>query len=127
MLKISKGEAAVLLLAALFIGAAAGWFFRGHSMARPLRVEAQWVQDELTVLPEPSAAPDTAPVNLNTAGPEELQTLPGIGEKRAADIIADREHNGPFRYPEDLLRVPGIGEETLAGLIDYVTTEEEQP
>ncbi len=127
MIKISKGEAVVILLAALFIGASAGWFFRGHSLARPLRVEAQWTQENILVLPEPTATPETALVDLNTAGLEELKTLPGIGEKRAGDIIADREANGPFRYPEDLLRVPGIGRETLNGLIDYVTTGEDSP
>ena len=53
------------------------------------------------------------------------QTLPGIGEKRAADIVADRAANGPYRYPEDLTRVSGIGEETLAGLLGQITTGEE--
>ena len=51
-------------------------------------------------------------------------TLPGIGEKRAADIIADRETNGPYRFPEDITRVKGIGEETLAELIDDITVED---
>ena len=54
-------------------------------------------------------------------------TLPGIGEQRAADIIAYRQANGPFRFPEELTDVPGIGEGILEGLIDYVTTEEETP
>lgn len=52
-------------------------------------------------------------------------TLPGIGEKRAEDIIAYRQANGPFRIPEELTEVPGIGEGILEGLIDYVTTGEE--
>ena len=46
-----------------------------------------------------------------------------MGPQRAADIIADREANGPFRIPEDLTRVPGIGEGILEGLIDYITVE----
>ena len=62
-------------------------------------------------------------VNINTATAAELETLPGIGEKRAADIVADRAANGPFRIPEDLTRVKGIGEGTLAGLIEYITVE----
>ena len=62
-------------------------------------------------------------MNLNTATARELETLPGIGEKRAADIVADREANGPFRIAEDITRVKGIGEGTLAGLIDYITVE----
>ena len=84
-----------------------------------------------TQTPEPSVAQPTPAgtiptasgglVDLNTASVEELMTLPGIGEKRAADIIADREANGPFRTPEDLTRVSGIGEGILAGLIDLVT------
>ena len=61
-------------------------------------------------------------VNINTAGPEELMTLPGIGEVRALAIIEDREANGPFVYPEDLTRVKGIGEGILAGLLDQITT-----
>ena len=61
-------------------------------------------------------------VDINTAGPEELMTLPGIGEARARAIIEDREANGPFIYPEDLTRVKGIGEGVLAGLLEQITT-----
>ena len=61
-------------------------------------------------------------VNINTAGLEELMTLPGVGEVRARAILDDREANGPFVYPEDLVRVKGIGEGVLAGLLDQITT-----
>ena len=49
-------------------------------------------------------------VNLNTAGPEELMSLAGIGEVRAAEIIRYREKEGPFQRIEDIMRVSGIGE-----------------
>ena len=65
----------------------------------------------------------TGKININTAGLEELQTLPGIGEKRAQAIVDDRETNGPFRIPEDLTRVSGIGEGILANIIDRITVE----
>ena len=59
-------------------------------------------------------------VNLNTASAEELCELPGVGEATAANIIADREQNGPFTSVDDLMRVSGIGEKKLAKVRDLV-------
>ena len=55
-------------------------------------------------------------VNLNTAGVEDLDELPGVGEATARAIVEDRELNGPFSAPEDLMRVSGIGEKKFARL-----------
>lgn len=60
-------------------------------------------------------------VNINTADATALQTLSGIGEKRATDIIAYREANGPFSRIEDLEQVSGIGEKTLEKLKPFIT------
>jgi len=49
------------------------------------------------------------PLNVNRAGEEELQLLPGIGPRLARRIVEVRESIGRFSSPEDLLRVPGIG------------------
>ena len=133
-MKISRLEFVALLLAAVFAAFAAGWFFRGQAAPQPVRVETERTLTQETPLaptPSPSAQSkeDTlaggAKINLNTAGVDELMTLPGIGEKRAEDIIAYRQANGPFRIPEELTEVPGIGEGILEGLIGYVTTGEE--
>ena len=61
-------------------------------------------------------------VDVNTAGLDELMTLPGIGPARAQAILDDRAENGPFQRPEDLIRVKGIGEGILSGLLDQITT-----
>jgi competence protein ComEA len=48
-------------------------------------------------------------VNVNTATPEQLQLLPGIGEARARAIVSVRKQNGGFKSLEQLLDVKGIG------------------
>jgi competence protein ComEA len=69
-----------------------------------------------------SASPSSpAPVNVNTAGPEELETLPGIGEVLAAAIVAYREEHGLFTSVDQLLDVSGIGEVTLEEIRELVT------
>lgn len=62
-------------------------------------------------------------VNVNTAGVDELTTIPGVGPALAQAIIDERITHGFFFYPEDLLCVKGIGEKTLVKLLPYVTLE----
>lgn len=45
----------------------------------------------------------TAPVNLNTATPEQLTTIPGVGPKMAERIIDYRQKNGSFKKVEEIL------------------------
>ncbi len=70
-----------------------------------------------------ASAEKTGKVHLNRATEAELQTVSGIGQKRAQDIIAYREANGPFRSVEDLKNVSGIGEKTLEKLKDAFTVD----
>lgn len=65
----------------------------------------------------------TSQVNLNTATEADLQTISGIGAKRAADIIAYREANGGFKSVDDLNNVSGIGDKTMESIRPYVTVE----
>ena len=78
-----------------------------------------------------TAAATTAPVegtekiNLNTATSEELQTLPGIGQTRAQDIVAYRTANGDFQQIEDIQEVSGIGPVIFAKIEPYITVGDE--
>jgi competence protein ComEA len=72
-----------------------------------------------------SAAPGTAgtpgvPLSLNTATPEQLDELPGVGPATAQKILQYREENGGFGSVEELGEVPGIGDVRLAALRDLV-------
>jgi competence protein ComEA len=56
-------------------------------------------------------------VILNLAGVEDLRHLPGIGPKRAEQIVALRDKLKRFRRFTDLLRVRGIGPKRLQKIL----------
>jgi competence protein ComEA len=62
-----------------------------------------------------------APVNLNTATLDQLETLPGIGEVLGQRILDYRQQHGVFRSVDDLLNVSGIGDKRLAELRPLIT------
>jgi competence protein ComEA len=70
--------------------------------------------------PPPAGAAPNAPVNLNTATLEQLDTLDGVGPGIAQRILDYREQHGGFRRVEELAEVPGIGAKRLAALTPQV-------
>jgi competence protein ComEA len=82
---------------------------------------------EQLVVPRPGQAPPAAAaatvpgrVDLNTATPEQLESLPGIGPALAARIVSWRAENGGFSSADDLLEVPGLGQKSVDALRDLV-------
>ena len=71
-----------------------------------------------------SLAQDTLPININTATAVELvEAIDGVGEIRAAAIIALRDQLGGFSNLEQLLDVKGIGDATLARIRSIIVLE----
>jgi competence protein ComEA len=68
-----------------------------------------------------AGAQPAGPVSLNSATPDELDTLPGVGPVTAARIVAWRESHGPFASVDQLRDVPGIGPSRLAQIRPLVT------
>jgi len=60
------------------------------------------------------------PLDLNTATIEQLDTLPGVGEVTAQKIVDYREEHGGFGSVDELGEVPGIGDKRLADLREQV-------
>lgn len=60
-------------------------------------------------------------ININAAGLDMLMTLPGIGESKAASIIAYREESGSFSSIEEIKNITGIKEGVYSKIKDYIT------
>ena len=112
-LKAVRTELILLGLAAVFLGALWGVSVQDRAMPESVAVstEKDLPPEEIQVVL----------VDLNTAGVDELTTLPGIGESLAKRIIDYRNAHGPFESPEALMEVSGIGKKKLEELRDYVT------
>lgn len=132
---ISRYEIAVLALTAGFFLFTVGWFCGEQNRAIPYRVttlETVEPEDMSSEMPaeetEPTEWPDSLlpgeQICLNTASLRDLMRLPGIGEKRAEDIIAYREEHGPFACVEEITEVAGIGEGILEKIRAYSSVEE---
>jgi len=59
-------------------------------------------------------------VNINTAGAEQLQELPGIGPAMAGRIVGYRQQTGGFQKAEDLMSVGGIGPKKFARIAPLI-------
>ena len=55
-------------------------------------------------------------IDLRSASPEELTLLPGVGAKRAQEIVAYRTAT-PFANPREVMNIKGIGEKTFAKML----------
>ncbi len=60
-------------------------------------------------------------VNINSAGQQLLETLPGIGPATAKNIIEYRDLQGPFKTIEDIQKVWGIGEKKYQEIRDLIS------
>jgi len=88
----------------------------GQQVYFPTAEEAEQIQ-------ESAEAESSGLVNINKADTSQLCTLPGIGESRAAAIIAYREEHGDFASPEDIMQVSGIKTAAYEKIKDYITVQ----
>lgn len=93
----------------------------GVQVVVPARVPAAAVAAASVAPGVPGGLP-AAPVNLNSATAEQLDTLDGVGPATAAKILDYRRQHGGFRTVEDLGQVSGIGPKRMAALRGKVVT-----
>ena len=68
-----------------------------------------------------------ATVNVNTATPEQLDAIKGVGPAKARAIVDYRTKNGPFKTVEDVSKVKGIGQGAFFSKIKGELTVGDQP
>jgi len=69
---------------------------------------------------EAGAAGASPPVSLNTATPDQLDTLDGVGPATVQKILEWRREHGGFRSVDDLKQISGIGPKRFEALKDKV-------
>lgn len=62
-------------------------------------------------------------IDLNHAGKEELEKLPGIGPVLAERILKYRGEYGDFQEIEEVMKVSGIGEKIFGKIQDFIFVE----
>ena len=87
-----------------------------------IQVPAKLIQQDYQGASDPNgSAVVFYPIDLNTAGQMELESLPDIGPKTAQAILIYRDEHGPFKTVDELIEVPNIGPATLSKIQDLVT------
>ncbi len=76
-----------------------------------------------TVTSTDSDSAHTTLININTATVSELDELPGIGLKRAQQIVDYRENVGNFKTISDIKNVEGIGDGIFNQIKDFITVD----
>ncbi len=78
------------------------------------------------LLAAPAALLAVDKININTATPEQLTELPGIGPAIAAKIVEHRTAH-PFTSAEQIMDVKGIGQAKYEAVKDLIIVEEVAP
>ncbi len=127
MLGFTRQERAVILflLFALIIGSGITILKGRNPGVAPELVPPSNKGSDLEEISEKSREvplhPIQGKVNINTAGLEELESLPGVGPSLARKIIDYRSQKGRFEKIEEIKRVSGIGEKSFQGIKGLIT------
>ncbi len=120
---------AVAIALAISLALAVAWWWRWPSSeaALPCDVDLVHLDDagvarcaDGAALPAAQALTIGRKLDLNSAGADELEAIPGLGGRAARALVAARAERGIFQSWDEVDRVPGIGPGRL-GLLQKVS------
>lgn len=86
-------------------------------------LESSPVKTTASVTESESISESNNLININVADQKTLESLPGIGEKRASDIILYRESNGGFETISEIKNIKGIGDSIYGQIKDSISVD----
>ena len=109
---------APIALAAMVVFAGVTWMSPRIAVAAPKSLPGVIDAGDSTDSVDPPSGKKVVAgkINLNTATPEQLVLLPGVGPSKAERVVAWRGKYGPFKRVADLRKVKGFGYKTLKRL-----------
>jgi competence protein ComEA len=142
MLRFTTFQVTVLSLLLFFLGFGSFRLYRQSVTEQKLQEEI--LSEGFEALPAPAGPDSGGPIqklageellalresmkiNINTAGVDELNRLPGIGPATAQNIVDHRKENGPFRSIEELVQVKRIGPSLLNKIRNEITVGPLEP
>jgi len=112
---VKKGSAVLLIVTALFAG-----ILIGAAVVLTQKSDFMKNQPAESVVLTESEPVRNGLVNINSAGIEELTTLPNIGESKAEAIIRYRDEHGYFISIDEIKNVSGIGDVLFETIKDHI-------
>ena len=129
-MKVKKGEkmdyekleriALIVLSAALAIGAIFLHVRESRAKEGGIEIVRGGIKEELPLKTVDEFLREKRRVNINTASPEELTAIPGVGKATAGLIFEYRKMNGAFVSEKDLVKVKGIGEKKFEKIKPFI-------
>lgn len=119
----NPGVICLFVAVCIFLSLLLGFFLGRNTGSTPVHVSKLDPAPSVTETSQAEQETEStgiAMVDINAAGLEELQTLPGIGPVLAQRIMDYRRENGPFESFSELSNVEGIGAGIMAQIAEYV-------
>ena len=122
----SRKWSVIFLTAGIFLGVLIGFLeYTGdghvYDLDAPVQISSRKKAEDYPFEQDTQAI--YGKININTAGLEELDRLPGIGSKMAERIILFRNQKHTFGVTEEIMAVPGIGEKKYESMKDMICVE----